>query len=302
MTAAIDVTLDAVIVTVTDDRPRILTLAGPSGPPRIPAGPLDPVHDKTLEQAMRRWIDQLTGVGIGYAEQLYTFGDRKRGGRRDDSARWLSVAYLALVREETPAPGASWVDVYDLFPWEDHREGRPPVIGEALLPAMKEWAATSDAVVRRERIAVMFGQESGWDGIRVLERYELLYEAGLVAEAQIDAGMPVADTVVGTTMAYDDRRIAATALGRLRGKLTYRPLVFELLPDRFTLTALQRTVEALSGIRLHTQNFRRLVERNRLVEGTGATAATGGRPGELFRFRPEVLRERPRPGVGVPYR
>jgi len=156
--------------------------------------------------------------------------------------------------------------------------------------------------VRRERIAVMFGQESGWDGIRVLERYELLYEAGLVAEAQIDAGMPVADTVVGTTMAYDDRRIAATALGRLRGKLTYRPLVFELLPDRFTLTALQRTVEALSGIRLHTQNFRRLVERNRLVEGTGATAATGGRPGELFRFRPEVLRERPRPGVGVPYR
>ncbi|MBA2337808.1 MAG: hypothetical protein H0V96_08645 [Acidimicrobiia bacterium] len=307
MTAAIDVTLDAVIVAVTDDRPRILTVAGPSGPPRIPSGPLDPELDKTLEQAMRRWIDQLAGVGIGYAEQLYTFGDRKRGSRRDGAARWLSVAYLALVREEVPPPGASWVDVYDLFPWEDHREGRPALIDGTLLPALEAWAgsAPSDASVRSERIAVMFGREAGWDGIRVLERYELLYEAGLVTEAHVDAGTPPTSCqapVAGTTMASDDRRIAATALGRLRGKLTYRPVVFELLPDRFTLSLLQRTVEALSGMRLHTQNFRRLVERNRLVEGTGVVAATGGRPGELFRFRPEVYRERPRPGVGVPYR
>ena len=124
MSSPIDVTLDAVIVAVTDDRPRILTLAGPTGPPRIPSGPLDPEHDKTLEQAMRRWIDQLAGVSIGYAEQLYTFGDRTRGSLRHDPARWLSVGYLALVREEAPAPGAQWVDVYDLFPWEDHREGR----------------------------------------------------------------------------------------------------------------------------------------------------------------------------------
>jgi hypothetical protein len=306
MVGAIDVTLDAVIVAVTDDRPRILTLAGPTGPPRIPSGPLDPERDITLEQAMRRWIDELAGVGIGYAEQLYTFGDHTRGRLRDLPGRWLSVAYLALVREEVPAPGASWVDVYDLFPWEDHRQGRPAIIDEALLPALGDWAVATpgaeEADRRRERISVMFGQEAGWDGIRVLERYELLYEAGLVGEAHVDAGAPATTGTVGTTMALDDRRIAATALGRLRGKLTYRPVVFELLPDRFTLSALQRTVEALSGVRTHTQNFRRLVERNRLVERTGVTAATGGRPAELFRFRPEVQRERPRPGVGVPYR
>ncbi len=305
MTAVIDVTLDAVIVAVTDDRPRILTMAGATGPPRIPSGPLDPERDKTLEQAMRRWIDQLAGVSIGYAEQLYTFGDRTRGSLRDDPARWLSVGYLALVREEAPAPGARWVDVYDLFPWEDHREGRPATIDEVLLPALDDWAAEdagAAASSRRERIAVMFGREAGWDGIRVLERYELLYEAGLVAEAQIDAGRPSGRTAAGTTMALDDRRIAATALGRLRGKITYRPVVFELLPDRFTLSALQRTVEALSGVRTHTQNFRRLVEHNRLVERTGELTATGGRPAELFRFRPDVHRERPRPGVSVPYR
>ncbi len=99
----------------------------------------------------------------------------------------------------------------------------------------------------------------------------------------------------------DHRRIVATALGRLRGKLTYRPVVFELLPAAFTLLSLQRLVEALSGVRLHKQNFRRLVEGAGLVEGTGLLAPTGGRPAELFRFRRDVLRERPRPGVGMPW-
>ncbi len=102
-------------------------------------------------------------------------------------------------------------------------------------------------------------------------------------------------------MYLDHRRIAATALGRLRGKLTYRPVVFELLPDRFTLLQLQQVVEALAGVGLHKQNFRRLVEGAGLVEGTGEHARTGGRPAELFRFRREVLGERPRPGVGTPW-
>ena len=95
--------------------------------------------------------------------------------------------------------------------------------------------------------------------------------------------------------------MVATALGRLRGKLSYRPVVFELMSDTFTLNQLQRVVEALSGVRLHKPNFRRLVERGGLVEGTGiADTTTGGRPAELFRFRREVLRERPAPGVGLP--
>ena len=74
-------------------------------------------------------------------------------------------------------------------------------------------------------------------------------------------------------MALDHRRILATALGRVRGKLKYRPVVFELLPPTFTLSRLQRVVEALAGVRLHKQNFRRLVERGGLVEGTGGSSS-----------------------------
>jgi hypothetical protein len=98
-------------------------------------------------------------------------------------------------------------------------------------------------------------------------------------------------------MMFDHRRILATAIARLRGKMKYRPVVFELMPPTFTLLELQRTVEAISGVRLHKQNFRRLVEDQGLVEGTGRTsAAARGRPAELFRFRKDVLRERPAPG------
>ncbi len=222
----------------------------------------------------------------------------------------VSVAYLALVREGALAGSAqaAWRDIYDFLPWEDWREGRPDVIPEAIEPVLKRWSAERpDArVSRRERMDIAFGlRGASWDADRVLERYELLYEVGLVGESGPDGGaqVPSGAAPLGSAMTLDHRRILATALGRLRGKTRYRPVVFELLPETFTLNQLQRVVEALSGLRLHKQNFRRLVEHAGLVEGTGRVESqTGGRPAELFRFRREVLRERRAPGVGLPSR
>jgi hypothetical protein len=290
--------LQAVIVAVTDEVPRILTVRLGDGPDALAAGPLDPERDRTLELGVRRWVREQTGIELGYTEQLYTFGDADRDG--EPGCRTLSVAYLALVRQgRTAGTGdAGWRDWYGYLPWEDWRAGRPALLDRAVAPALAAWAGRgSDPARRRDRAEIAFGLGgAAWDPVRVLERYELLYEAGLVAEAGASDGL-------GTAMALDHRRIAATALGRLRGKLTYRPVVFELLPVEFTLLQLQRVVEALTGTRLHKQNFRRLVEHGRLVEGTGAVSASGrGRPAELFRFRPEVLRERPAPGVGLPGR
>ena len=82
--------------------------------------------------------------------------------------------------------------------------------------------------------------------------------------------------------------------------MKYRPVIFELMPELFTLTDLQRRVEAISGRHLHKQNFRRLVESSAVVEPTGDMLhATGGRPAALFRFRRDVLQERPSPGLRV---
>lgn len=306
----IEISLDAVIVAVTDDAPRLLTIDGPGGMPALPSGLLEP-QDRTLDTALRRWVLEQTGFDVGYAEQLYTFGDRARGAAEAGAdVRRLSIAYLALVREGSPSAGASWLDFYDFFPWEDHRDGRPAMIDELILPALATFVeqGAGDARQRAERVRISFGGNGvPFDGVRALERYELLYEAGLLFESERlrEPGAVVGPTagplLASRPMYLDHRRIAATALGRLRGKLTYRPVVFELLPARFTLLQLQQVVEALAGIRLHKGNFRRLVEGAGLVEGTGELARTGGRPAELFRFRREVLGERPRPGVGTPW-
>jgi hypothetical protein len=102
-------------------------------------------------------------------------------------------------------------------------------------------------------------------------------------------------------MTGDHRRILATGIARLRAKIKYRPVVFELLPPTFTLLQLQRSVEALAGRRLHKQNFRRLIEQQALVEDTGAMATdTGGRPAKLVTFRRDVLAERAIAGTKLP--
>lgn len=320
--------LDAVIVAVTDEQPRVLTVrraghalaspqelaSGDSGeqvPDALPFGPLDPGRHATLERGLRDWVRRQTGLTLGYVEQLYTFGDRYRDPReRHGGPRVISAAYLALVREREVAGSgdARWHHWYAYLPWEDWRSGRPALIDEVIRPALERWLRSgipeSDRVAQRERVEITFGVGGApWDPERSLERYELLYEAGLVREAYRDTGerQPEDTPLVGLPMALDHRRILATALGRIRGKLKYRPLVFELLPATFTLSSLQRVVEALAGTRLHKQNFRRLVERSGLVEGTGQLdQSTGGRPAELFRFRREVVRERPSPGVSFP--
>jgi hypothetical protein len=318
MPRAVTVGLHAAIVAVTEEEPRVLTVPEGAVDPEVaalPFGPLDPDRHRTLELGLRAWVREQTGMDLDYVEQLYTFGDRDRALAADGLTWVLAVAYLALVRERQVGEGhtAAWRGIYRFLPWEDRRAGEPEILQDRIRPALAEWVdAAGDERVRRQRRGradITFGSGSApWDGERVLDRYELLYEAGLVAESvhdrepaphPVDAGSPLAG--FGSPLALDHRRILATALGRLRGKLKYRPLVFELLPETFTLFQLQRSVEALVGVRLHKQNFRRLVERGALVEGTGQLEPdTGGRPAALFRFRREVLHERPAPGVGLP--
>jgi len=310
---ALLVDLNAVVLAVTGGRPRVLTVAQADrhGVGRelraLPFGPFDLERDRTLERCIHETVTRQTGGKLGYVEQLYTFADKDRDPReRAGISRVLSIAYLALVQEAVleTAEDASWEDCYAYFPWEDWREGRPALI-DAIEQSLREWIETLPGRARlgqRERVEICFGSgDAGWDAYRVLERYELLYEAKLIAEYWADRGDVAATPLaaaLGQPMAFDHRRILATGLGRIRGKLRYRPLAFELLPETFTLFHLQQVVEALSGLTLHKQNFRRFVERSGLVEGTGLRESrTGGRPAELFRFRRAVLRERRAPGV-----
>ena len=317
--AGVVIELSAAIVTVTDGAPKILLVLPPGLAPRpgLPCGPFDPVGHRTLEEGLRTWVEEQTALHLGYVEQLYTFGDRFRDPQeRAGGPRPVSVGYLALVRPtaKKDTGESMWIDWYRSFPWEDWREGPPAMIDAKIVPQLDAWMEQAenrpDRNRRRERVYLAFGFGGGtWDNERVLDRYELLYEAGLVFESSFDARLESANeksgvhTQMGAALTKDHRRILATAMGRLRAKIKYRPVIFELMAPTFTLLQLQRAVEALSGGRLHKQNFRRLVAHEGLVEPTGhISGQTGGRPAELFRFRREVVHERPAPGVRVPVR
>jgi len=302
----VSIGLSAAIVSVADETPSVLVVHHSGSEDALPFGPFDPLNHRTLDSGLRKWVGEQTYLELGYAEQLYTFGDRGRHlPTPDEGARVVSVGYLALTRQarDLKAPDTRWSDWYRYFPWEDWREAKPGIIDQVVVPALKAFAKSADssdvAEARRNRLRLCFGTDGlVWDEEKVLERYELLYEAGVVQEAARDGRKASPRARLGVSMMFDHRRILATAIARLRGKMKYRPVVFELMAPTFTLLKLQRTVEAISGIRLHKQNFRRLMEDQGLVEGTGKFENQArGRPAELFRFRREVLRERPAPGV-----
>jgi hypothetical protein len=305
---AIAADLIAVLTAVTLGDPRVLTIQDQSA---LPSGPFELAH-RSLQAGLRAWVERQTRLPLGYVEQLYTFADQDRGGA---GQHVISISYLGLTREQ-PASGeheASWRSWYSYFPWEDHRAGAPAMIEATLLPRLTAWAKIpKDPDLRQDRgqrVAVTFGCDGrAWNEELVLQRYELLYEAGLIPEAARGGASGIlrqsgASPLIGTgqPMILDHRRILATGIARLRAKIKYHPVVFELMPETFTLLQLQRCVEALAGRLVHKQNFRRLIEQQDLVEETGETTPdTGGRPAKLFRFRREVLTQRAIAGTKLP--
>ncbi|MFN3388585.1 MAG: NUDIX hydrolase [Allosphingosinicella sp.] len=88
-------------------------------------------------------------------------------------------------------------------------------------------------------------------------------------------------------LAFDHAEIVALALQRLRGKLDYTPIAFALLPELFTLRALQDVHEAILGRPLNKPAFRRRMLDRGWLEATGARESGAAfRPAALYRFRP----------------
>jgi len=323
--------LVAVLVAVSGGQPRVLTARIHPQLANLPCGPFQTAH-RSLQAGMRTWVEPHIHNTLGYVEQLYTFADGDRANWQGQ--RIISVSYLGLTREQDtqPAHGVVWHDWYRHFPWEDWRDGPPPSL-ETLQSALQDWAKAAGRqtrLARRQRLEYLFPEDrSQWNADLILQRYELLYETGLVHEArrgidpqhertsgatngpidrcnaaQADPAREADNTTsqpMGEPMLHDHRRILATGIARLRAKIRYRPVIFELLPPAFTLLQLQQTFEALTGQRLHKQNFRRLITQQALVEETGAmTRGQAGRPAKLFQFRAQIMRERAFSGSKLP--
>ena len=93
-------------------------------------------------------------------------------------------------------------------------------------------------------------------------------------------------------LAFDHEEIVATVVKRLRGKLNYAPIGFELLPDEFTLLQLQRVHEAIRGGRLDKASFRRrMLDSGHLVATGRRERDVGHRPAEFYRVLKDAKKE-----------
>ena len=282
----------AVLVAITDHTARVLTVDQGK---LLPNGPLMPLH-RSLQAGVRQWVEEQTQQPMGYLEQLYTFVDTNR--RNIDGHALVYVSYLGLVQETQTAQlqtAASWHNWYEYFPWENHLLGRPDVITELIVPALLTWADSAQSATikqrRQQRIGLCWGLDANeWVTEHALLRYEMLYEAELIPEAPNYQPDKLGQAkLLGLPMYYDHRRVIVTAISRLRAKIEYRPLIFGLMSEGFTLSQLQQSIEALSGVPLHKQNFRRLLDSQNLVVPTGeSSSAQRGRPAKLYRFAHDI--------------
>lgn len=93
-------------------------------------------------------------------------------------------------------------------------------------------------------------------------------------------------------LAFDHQEILEYALTRLRYKLEYTAVGFELLPDVFTLSELQQAYETILKEKLDKRNFRRKILSADILEETGKKKKSGeGRPARLYRYRQNAVAE-----------
>jgi 8-oxo-dGTP diphosphatase len=177
-------------------------------------------------------------------------------------AESLDAAASRVLAEKARCAGVFLEQLYTFGdPDRDPRTRILSVAYYALVDAARLSAAAADAGIARARIAVP------WEG-----------ETGGPVELLDDAGAPL-------PLAFDHADILGMAVKRLRGKLDYTPIGFQLLPAAFTLLELQRVHETVLGRPLNKDSFRRRMLASGQLEATGESQKdVDHRPAELYRF------------------
>jgi 8-oxo-dGTP diphosphatase len=121
----------------------------------------------------------------------------------------------------------------------------------------------------------------------------VVYFALVPAEAHLLPGQTLRWFPVATLpgLAGDHSDILAYALRRLRYKLEYSAVGFQLLPAEFSLSELQHTYEIILGENLDKRNFRRRMLQSGIIETTARLRTGEGRPARLYRYRADAVAE-----------
>ena len=215
--------------------------------------------DESVDEAVYRELKEETNIDNVYLEQLYTWGDVNR----DPRMRVISVSYMALVPEEDLKPQAGddalevrWFTVEKEYLNQDHND---------------ESKACYDLYLESD------------DEERISIHYYCKESVKKIGKSTIK-DFKVSNIYSQNKLAFDHYQIINTAIDRLRNKLEYTPIAFNLMPETFTLTELQQVYETILNQELITPNFRRKICD--LVEAVPEKrAGAGHRPAQLFKYK-----------------
>ncbi len=216
--------------------------------------------NESLDEAAARELRSETGLDGIYMEQLYTWG----AVDRDPRTRVISTAYMALADSTSQQIQAG----------EDARDARWFKLGYRVLQEKKVHIEGGCRLERDMQVELVHHDIRLTGTIRVTRTYQ-----GTLTGEQWQV-------LSSDGIAFDHVQMIAYGLERLRSKIEYTDIAFNLMPPLFTLSALQQVYEIVLGKELLAPAFRRKMAP-RVIATNEYTKDAGHRPSQLYRYRPE---------------
>lgn len=215
--------------------------------------------DESLDEAALRELKEETGIDDIYMEQLYTWGDVGR----DPRTRIISTSYMSLVDSGS----------LDVVAADDADDAKWFTVTCKLFQEQKTLTEKGYIRERFYKLRLSNEDEELSSIVKTVETVE-----GKVTKTR-------REIIESGGVAFDHAKIIQYAIERLRSKIEYTDMAFNLMPELFTLTELQKVYEIILGTELLKANFRRKTA-GMVVETNEYTKDAGHRPSKLFRFNP----------------
>ena len=215
--------------------------------------------DESMEEAALRELKEETNIDNIYMEQLYTWGDVGR----DPRMRVISTSYMSLVDS-----GA-----LDIKANDDADEAKWFTVTCKLYQEQKTLTEKGYILERLYKLGLSNEDEELSAIVKTVKKVE-----GKVTKTQIEI-------IESGRLAFDHAKIIYYGIERLRSKIEYTDIAFNLMPELFTLTELQKVYEIILDTELLKANFRRKTA-DMVIETNEYTKDAGHRPSKLFRFNP----------------
>lgn len=216
--------------------------------------------DESLEDAARRELKEETNIDDIYMEQLYTWGDVGR----DPRTRIISCSYLSLVDKQH----------LDVKSGDDASDAR--------------WFSVTSRIVREDKQLLEDGTvHAQWFQIKLSSKETTLQAMVKITKTTLGKVVRVNREVVESdNIAFDHALVIHYGIERLRSKIEYTDIAFNLMGELFTLTELQQVYEIILDQELLKANFRRKIA-GRVLETNEYRKDAGHRPSKLYRFNPD---------------